>query len=95
MSFKDGQQAEYDALLKAEKEQVALLEEEMQVGGGEEGMLRVVGVVMWARQSQVYRKPLAVCVCVCTYVCVMLCITEVRTTPVRLSVTSCSCFSVW
>ena len=48
MSFKDGQQAEYDALLKAEKEQVALLEEELQVGGGKEGMLRVVGVVMWA-----------------------------------------------
>ena len=60
MSFKDGQQAEYDALLKAEKEQVALLEEELQVGGGEEGMLRVVGVVMWARQSQVYRKSLVI-----------------------------------
>ena len=33
MSFKDGQQAEYDALLRAEKEQVAVLEEELQVGG--------------------------------------------------------------
>ena len=33
MSFKDGQLTEYDSLLRAEKEQVAVLEEELQVGG--------------------------------------------------------------
>ena len=37
VSFKDGQQAEYDALLRAEKEQVAVLEEELQVGGEGQG----------------------------------------------------------
>ena len=46
VSFKDGQQAEYDALLRAEKEQVAVLEEELQVGVGAgegAGMLRSSG----------------------------------------------------
>lgn len=33
MSFKDGQLTEYNSLLRAEKEQVAVLEEELQVGG--------------------------------------------------------------
>ena len=37
VSFKDGQQVEYNALLRAEKEQVAVLEEELQVGGGGAG----------------------------------------------------------